>query len=272
MHLHDIFVGIFFCTTRRGRDKKNYRVLQRTAMRAVATQAMALWEKLTFSPEKESCVTWKYMDGKYDDSASPSSPRRVPMCWRSVPFFLSLLPCAPVGNRGLSFTLWLSAIARHMITSHIIEDGPFCRSKHTCTPDEDDVMTDGVDASDAAREMKWEGELRCRRCHAPGSFWGLICRRHREERDKTTTVLRVRRACMRRGVARRAMRGDAGHEWGPNTNDVAWVSKHKTRAQFMALLLAYTMRTTVCGPYKQRLIEYHSELSEAGTKEKLHQN
>ncbi|KAF5219909.1 hypothetical protein ECC02_007136 [Trypanosoma cruzi] len=247
----DVFFSVFLSSTHRGREMKNYRVLQRTAMRAVAAQARALWEKLTFSPARECKLRSDELETKAGKS---SGPRRVPIDWRSPPFFVSLLPCAPVGNSGLTFVLWLGEPARHIITSYIIEDGEFWRSKHTCIYGGKDNL-ERADNSDPASGLKWEGEVRCRRCYGPGSCWGLIFRRHREERDAMLTILRVRRGCTRRRITRRAIQRRYGGDWGPGTNDVAWVNNHKTRAQFMALLVAYMMRTTLCGPYRQRHID-----------------
>ncbi|RNF25634.1 uncharacterized protein Tco025E_02194 [Trypanosoma conorhini] len=247
----DVYYSIFLATTQKGREKKKFRIVQRTAMRAVAAQARALWEKLTFSQERYSKQRSEEIKAKTGEAVGP---RRVPVDWRCPWFFLSLLPCALVGNGGITFRLWLCEFDRHMITSYIIEDGDFWRAKHTCASRNETNTSECVDATAPASHLNWEGEVKCRRCYPPECSWGLISRRHREEQDPRLTILRVRRGCIKRGVTRRAMQCRHGGDWGPGRNDVAWVNKHKTRAQFMALLVAYLMRTTVCGPYRQRHI------------------
>ncbi|KEG14375.1 hypothetical protein DQ04_00501150 [Trypanosoma grayi] len=274
----DVFFGIFYGTTERGRDTSGYHILQITAMRAVAAQARALWEKLTYSPERDTdAVT--IPAGQYRPRDKSIPPRRVPVDWRCPALFFSLLPRAQVGNNGITFVLWLPELARHILTAYVMEDGEFWRAPHTCGPEskeedtppeapplqpeaakeEEKTETESAKSPEVPEDAaeapvsgeKWEGEVKCRRCYVPGNCWGLICRRHREERDITNTILRVRRACVRRRVVRRAILGNSG-EWGPEPNGVLWINRHKARAQFMALMVAYMMRKTVCGPYKQR--------------------
>ncbi|ORC93514.1 uncharacterized protein TM35_000013910 [Trypanosoma theileri] len=275
----DVFFGIFYGTTDRGRDKRYYRVLQRTAMRSVAAQARALWEKLTFSPEKQNLAVLAQIPRNKKENGD-FIPQRVQVDWRCPPLFFSLLPSAQEGNSGLTFVLWISVLARSCLTAHVMDNGELWRSPHTCTVEtekekkETTTTTTTTTVKSTTTPLwdenfistsngKWEGEVRCRRCHIPGSHWGLITRRHREEKDKVVTILRVRRSCIQREVTRRAIlshyHNNSIHK-KPNMNngekeiknDVIWVNKQKTRAQFMALLVAYMMRTTVCGPYKQR--------------------
>ncbi|RNF00964.1 hypothetical protein TraAM80_07301 [Trypanosoma rangeli] len=198
----DVYYSIFLGTTQNGREKKRFRVLQRTAMRAVAAEARALWEKLTFSHERYNEQRSEEIKAK---AGKVLGPRRVPVDWRCPPFFFSLLPCAPVGNGGLTFVLWLCELGRHIITSYIVEDGEFWRSKHTCTSEKETDTAECVSTSAPVLDLKRKGEAKCRRCYAPGICWGLIYRRHREDRVKMLTILCARRGCTKRRIARRAI-------------------------------------------------------------------
>nr|CCC90210.1 conserved hypothetical protein [Trypanosoma congolense IL3000] len=247
----DIYFRVFYWYVRNGLSRLPFRFFQRTAMRTLASEARALWEKLTFVPERgfrEKAPVWRPQGGEV--------PRRVPIAWNCPPMYISLLPQAKEGNRGMTFKLWLfEEDARSLITGHVVEAGYVWDLPHTCgfRCKTDTTMDEAEDAIArvAALLPRWEGELQCPLCCSPQIQWGYIVHRHRSKMDRVKTILRVRHSSVRRRVERRAALGRHGSN-GSLRNEVVWMNRHKTRAQVMTFIMAFHMRNTLCGPLRQR--------------------
>ncbi|KAG8345197.1 hypothetical protein ERJ75_001425300 [Trypanosoma vivax] len=249
----DVYYAMFIYLSRRNR--KVFSVLQRTAMRSVMGQSKALWEKLTFSSWGRPPAPKTEKDRSPEKEASENTvPRRVLVDWMHPPLFFSLLPSAKIGNSGLSYTLWLPLNSQRYLTTYVV-DVDFWLYPHSCGLQEEPGYQDCEWVKEPVYPPKEEGEIRCRRCFRPGNHWGFIANRHRERIDTTVTILRVRRSSVRRRVERRVFLRDHEESAGWPKNQVVWVSKHKTRAQFMALIVAYLMYATVCGPIQQRCLD-----------------
>ncbi|SCU69144.1 uncharacterized protein TEOVI_000070100 [Trypanosoma equiperdum] len=249
--IRSIYSRIFHEHIRTGGSRLPFRHFQRTAMRSLAGEAQALWEKLTFAPEG-SRLDEPPMRTERGDKV----PRRVPIGWKCPMFFVSLLPRAAAGNNGITFKLWLpEALVHDFLTAHIVEVERVRELPHTCRFRclSTDTMLEVEDAIASVNALlpRWEGELKCPRCYGRRNHWGFICNRHRRQLDPIITLLRVRQSSVRRRVQRRAEL--SGHVVdGAMKNEVVWMNKRKTRAQVMALMLANRMPTTVCGPFRQR--------------------